>query len=372
MQAKKIRILVAGEEGIANQLKEMLLPAGYDTLITKSGEEALTRSKTAFAQVILIASPLPQTDIPDLIRKFKSGPITKAAPIILISSPDEADVRLKAFDAGVDELLTRPVDALELRMRLASLIRIKAYNDHLVTYKKEIDTEVNKRTESFKQAFEKIKVASLDTIYRLSRAAEYKDEDTGAHIQRMSHYSTAIARKMGQSDDFLECMLYASPMHDIGKIGIPDAILKKPGKLDDAEFAIMKQHTIIGAEILKDGTADFMKMAEAVTISHHEKWNGTGYPNGIKGTDIPVAGRIVAMADVFDALTSERPYKKSFPPGKAFAIIMEGKGTHFDPDVVDAFFAIKDELLSSLSWWNFLLSEPAPEAGKPAEEKLFP
>jgi putative two-component system response regulator len=186
----------------------------------------------------------------------------------------------------------------------------------------------------------------------------------------MSHYSTAIARKMGMSEELVECLLYASPMHDIGKIGIPDAILKKPGKLDDAEFAIMKTHTVIGASILKDGTADFMKMAEGITISHHEKWNGTGYPNGIKGTDIPLEGRIVAMADVFDALTSERPYKKPFPPEKAFAIISEGKGTHFDPDVVDAFFDIKEEILGNLGFWNFL-SEPAAE-GQKQEEKLFP
>jgi putative two-component system response regulator len=370
MPEKKVRILVSGDESVSHLLGEMLLPAGYDVLLTRNGEEALTKSKTAFPQLILLVSPLTQIDVAELIKKFKLGIVTRSVPVILVSSPEEADVRIKAFDAGVDDFLTRPVDKLELMVRLNSLLKVKAYNDHLSTYRNEIEAEVGRRTESLKQDIEKVKVASLDTIYRLSRAAEYKDEDTGAHVQRMSHYSTAIARKMGMSEELVECLLYASPMHDIGKIGIPDAILKKPGKLDDAEFAIMKTHTVIGASILKDGTADFMKMAEGITISHHEKWNGAGYPNGIKGTDIPLEGRIVAMADVFDALTSERPYKKPFPPEKAFAIISEGKGTHFDPDVVDAFFDIKEEILGNLGFWNFL-SEPAAE-GQKQEEKLFP
>lgn len=369
MPEKKLKILISGEESVSHRLEEMLLTAGYDVLFTLNGEEALTKSKTVFPQLVLLVSPLLQTNIADLIKKFKSGTVTRSVPIIMVSSPDEAEERIKAFDAGVDDFLTRPVDRLELTARLNSLSKVKAYNDHLATYKGELEAEVGRRTESLKQVIEKVKVASLDTIYRLSRAAEFKDEDTGAHVKRMSHYSTAIARKMGMSEELLECLLYASPMHDIGKIGIPDAILKKPGKLDDAEFAIMKTHTVIGASILKDGSADFMKMAEGITISHHEKWNGTGYPNGIKGQDIPLEGRIVAMADVFDALTSERPYKKPFPPEKAFAIISEGKGTHFDPDVVDAFFDIKEEILSSLGWWNFLLSEPAEGQ---AEEKLFP
>jgi putative two-component system response regulator len=243
------------------------------------------------------------------------------------------------------------------RPSLGDFIKIKAYNDQQRRYQKDIENEVNRRTENFKQAFEKIKVASLDTIFRLSRAAEYKDTDTGAHIERMSHYSTAIARQMKLDEEIVENMLYASPMHDIGKIGIPDRVLQKPGKLDDAEWEIMRQHTTIGAEILKDSKVEFMRLAEEIALAHHEKWDGSGYPKKIKGTDIPLPARIVAMADVFDALTSERPYKKPMELGKALSIIMEGKGTHFDPDVVDSFIAIKEEITASLGWWKFMGSE---------------
>jgi len=225
------------------------------------------------------------------------------------------------------------------------------------TYQEEMEAEVARRTQELTRAFEKIKIASLDTVYRLSRAAEYKDEDTGAHVQRMSHYSSAIARGMGLDEEFIENVLWAAPMHDVGKIGIPDRVLLKPGKLDDDEWVIMRQHTTIGAEILKDADADFIKLAADIALTHHEKWNGSGYPHGIKGPDIPLAGRIVALADVFDALTTERPYKEPFPLEKAFAIIKEGQGVHFDPEVTDTFFSIEDEIIAELNWWKFMSSD---------------
>ena len=159
---------------------------------------------------------------------------------------------------------------------------------------------------------------------------------------------------MGCEDDFVEPILWAAPMHDIGKIGIPDRSLQKHDKLDPDEWVIMRQHTTIGAEILKDASADFIKLAETIALSHHEKWDGSGYPRGLKGSDIPMAGRIVTLADVFDALTSERPYKKPFPLEKTFAIIKEGQGSHFDPDLVNAFFAIEDEIKAELNFWKFM------------------
>ncbi len=197
-----------------------------------------------------------------------------------------------------------------------------------------------------KQAEEKVKTASLDTIYRLSRAAEYKDEETGAHIQRMSRYSAAAARQMGLDDHMVEDILYAAPMHDIGKIGIPDRILLKPGKLDPDEWDIMKQHTTIGAEILASSDAEFIKLGEVIALTHHERWDGKGYPKGLKGSEIPLVGRITAIADVFDALISKRPYKEAFPVEKSLAIVRENRGSHFDPEVADAFFAITDKILA--------------------------
>ena len=205
--------------------------------------------------------------------------------------------------------------------------------------------EIQAKTKELKGAMERIKHASLETIYRLSLAAEYRDWDTGHHLLRMSHYSKAIARHMKLDGKYTEAILYAALMHDVGKIGIPDHILQKPGRLSPEEWEVMKRHTVIGAQILEKSQAEFMKLAENIALTHHEKWDGSGYPNGLKGEEISLAGRIVAVADVFEAVTSKRPYKEPFPLEVAFKIIKEGTGTHFDPTVVDAFFSIKDEIL---------------------------
>jgi response regulator RpfG family c-di-GMP phosphodiesterase len=195
------------------------------------------------------------------------------------------------------------------------------------------------------QAIQQAKGATLETIYRLVLAAEYKDEDTSSHIQRMSLYSAAVARAMGLPEPEVEQILYASPMHDVGKIGIPDWILLKPGKLDDGEWEIMKTHTTIGAGILENSTSDLICMAEDIALAHHERWDGRGYPYGISGSEIPLSARITSVADVFDALTSKRPYKEAFPEEKAFGIIREERGSQFDPTVVDAFFSIQDKII---------------------------
>ena len=173
----------------------------------------------------------------------------------------------------------------------------------------------------------------------------------------MSNYSAAIARQMGLGKETTETILYASPMHDVGKIGIPDKILLKPGKLDPEEWEIMKQHAVIGGRILSGSDSGFIKLAEVIALTHHEKWNGSGYPHGLRGTATPLAGRIAAIADVFDALISRRPYKEPFPLEKSFAIIREGRGSHFDPDVVDAFFAVEKEILSIME--TFKDQEPS-------------
>jgi putative two-component system response regulator len=179
---------------------------------------------------------------------------------------------------------------------------------------------------------------------RLSAAAEYRDEETGFHIHRMSLYAAAIARQLGLPEEQVRQIQEAAPMHDIGKIGIPDRILLKPGKLDDGEWVIMRQHPRIGAGILDHSDADVIRLGEIIARSHHEKWDGSGYPRGLKGEEIPLEGRIVAVADVFDALTSSRPYRKEpiAPLERVYAMMEEGRGKHFDPAVLDAFLAIPD------------------------------
>jgi len=204
----------------------------------------------------------------------------------------------------------------------------------LVKYADDLNTTILE----LKTANQDLQEAYLDTIHRLVLAAEYKDEDTGDHIMRMSSYSALIAKKLGFSAKEVQDILYAAPMHDVGKIGIPDKILIKPGKLTEEEFEVIKTHSTIGAKILANSKAEILKIAEQIALSHHEKWNGRGYPEGFSGDNIPLVGRIVGLADAFDALTSKRPYKDPFPVEVALDIIKKDRGQHFDPDVVDVFW----------------------------------
>ncbi|MDO9565249.1 MAG: HD domain-containing protein [Candidatus Desulfaltia sp.] len=227
--------------------------------------------------------------------------------------------------------------------------------------------DLNRSVSDLKAANLELYQAYIATICRLAIAAEYRDEDTGDHIVRIGRYSALIAEKIGMPDVKAKDMLYAAPMHDIGKIGIPDHILLKPGKLTDEEFDIVKTHTTIGAKILSNSNAKIIMLAEQIAISHHEKWNGQGYPNGLSGLDIPLAGRIVAGVDVFDALTSKRPYKKAFRLEVALNIMKKEREQHFDPDVLDILLANIDEILkiradvneNDFSLLNYLRKEGA-------------
>ncbi len=296
---------------------------------------------------------MPRMDGLELTQKLKKEPNTKNIPIMIVSNHDEVTDRVKAVEAGADDFLPKPVEQIILKAKVNSLLKIKSYNDYMLTYQNKLEEEVAKQTASLKNAFDeldaaskKLKRYSLDTILRLSQAAEYKDQETGQHIQRIGYYIQRIGRAILLKDQEIEEFLYASPMHDVGKIGIPDNILMKPGKLDEEEWVIMKQHTTIGGKILSGSDSSTLQTAEIIALTHHEKWNGTGYPNNLKGLQIPLSGRLTAIADVFDALTSKRPYKDAFPMEKAFAIMKEGKGNHFDPDLIDAFFSVKDDIIS--------------------------
>ena len=343
---RKSRILVVDDEDNNLLVMEaMLIPLGYEVTMARDGMEALEKVRSLPPDVILLDIMMPKMDGFTVVKRLKGDENTKIIPVVMVTALSETEDRVRALEVGADDFLTKPVDVTELQARVASLLKVKAYNDHMRDYQKELEGEVAKRTEQLRQALKEVKARSLDTIYRLSRAAEHRDESTGAHIQRVSNYSDAIARNMGLDDEFVEAILYASPMHDVGKIGIPDHVLMKPGKLEPDEWEIMQQHTVIGAKILENSDTDFMKLSEIIALTHHEKWDGSGYPKGLQGADIPLAGRIVAIADVFDALASKRPYKDAFSIEKSLNIIRETRGKHFDPDVVDTFFAIEDEVL---------------------------
>ncbi|MEQ9617309.1 MAG: HD domain-containing phosphohydrolase [Phycisphaerales bacterium] len=214
------------------------------------------------------------------------------------------------------------------------------WDEHIATALSSMATLLVKNA----QLHESLQKVHLDTIFRLAQAAEFRDDDTGAHIQRVSMYCELTARAMGMEHEFCQRILFASPMHDVGKLGIADAVLKKPGKLTDDERAHMCEHTVMGAKILQGSTDRLIQMAERIAMTHHEKWDGTGYPNKLKGEEIPIEGRITAVADVFDALTSARVYKPPFPIEKSFSIIQEDSGTHFDPRVVEAFMSMRSSV----------------------------
>ena len=346
MKDKPVILVVDDQPQNIELLEAYLAVQGYEIVPAASGEEALGKIVGNLIDLILLDVMMPGMDGFEVARRIRQDKTHRMLPIILVTSLRETEDRIKGIEAGCDDFISKPVDKMELLARVRSLLKVKAYNDLLSNYRKELESEVAKRTEELKSALEKIKEASLETIYRLSMASEYRDEDTGAHIKRMSSYCAAIARRMGLAESVIENILYAAPMHDLGKIGIPDLILLKPGKLDPAEMEIMKQHTVIGAKILNGSDAEYIRLGETIALSHHEKFDGSGYPNGLKGNQIPIAGRIAAIADAFDALTSKRPYKEPFSVEKSLAIIKEGRGSHFDPDVVDAFFAVEDEILA--------------------------
>jgi len=346
MKDKPVILVVDDQPQNIELLEVYLVPQGYEIVKAANGEEALEKLYGNQIDLILLDVMMPGMDGFEVIRRVRQDNTHRLLPIILVTALREKEDRVKGIKAGCDDFLSKPFDKMELLARVRSLLKVKDYNDLMSNYREELESEVTKRTEELKHALEMIKAAGLETIYRLSIAAEYRDKDTGAHIKRMSCYSAAVASRMGLNKSVIDNILYAAPMHDLGKIGIPDRILVKPAKLDPVEWEIMKQHTIIGASILKGSDAEFIRLGESIAQHHHEKWDGSGYPNGLKGIEIPIAGRITAIADVFDALTYKRPYKEAFSIEKSMAIIREGRGSHFDPDVADAFFAIQDEILA--------------------------
>jgi len=346
MKDKQVILIVDDQLPNIELLEAYLAPQGYEIVKAANGEEALEKLSGNQIDLILLDVMMPDMDGFEVTHKVRQNAAHLLLPIILVTALRETEDRIKGIEAGCDDFISKPVDKMELLARVRSLLKVKAYNDLLNNYREELESEVTKRTEELKHAMEKIKAASLETIYRLSMASEYKDTDTGAHIKRMSRYSAVVARRMGLTEETVATILYAAPMHDLGKVGIPDKILLKPAMLDSAEWEIMKTHTVIGAKILEGSDAEFIKLGEIIARSHHEKWDGSGYPDGLNGKKIPISGRITAIADVFDALTSKRPYKDPFSVEDSLVIIKAGRGNHFDPDVVDAFFAIQDEILA--------------------------
>lgn len=320
----------------------------FDALIKKMGGcvsrtfvsavEGLLYAQTHEADLVIVDYMMPELDGLEFIKQLRATPGKEVIPILMITANDQKQVRYQALDVGATDFLTKPVDKIEFQARAHNMLALGDSRKKLADRAAWLAEEVCKATAEIVQR-------ERETVVRLSKAAEYRDPETGAHILRMAHYSALIARGLGLPPSEQELLLDAAPMHDIGKVGIADHILLKPGRLTPEEFEIMKQHAIFGFEILKGSSSRVLQAGAEIARAHHEKYDGSGYPRALKGEDIPIFSRIVAVADVFDALTSERPYKKAWSLEQASEFLKTHSGTHFDPACVASFFEHWPEVL---------------------------
>ena len=314
------------------------LDSALRVLAFADARQALAQCQREEPDLLIADYMMPELDGIELVRQLRATPGRADVPVLMVTANDELEVRHRALDAGANDFLTKPLDKVEFRARMRNMLALRASQRKLQDRASWLAEEVLKATDEIRRR-------ERETILRLSRAAEFRDPETGDHIQRMAHYSWMIAVRLGLPPEQQQLLLEAAPMHDVGKVGIPDHILLKPGKLDEAEFGVMKQHPVIGHQILSDSGSPLLQMAAVIALSHHEKYDGSGYPLSLKGDAIPLVGRIVAVADVFDALTSARPYKPAWELDRAERFMREQRGLHFDPECVDAFLGAWDEVL---------------------------
>ncbi|RUM49747.1 MAG: two-component system response regulator [Hydrogenothermus sp.] len=348
MQKREAKILIVDDDDKNRLLfKVILRKEGYQTIEAKNGKEGIDKILEEQPDVVLMDIMMPVMDGFTATEILKNDERTKHIPVIILTALSEREEKLKGIEKGANDFLTKPVDAQELLLRIRNHIQIKNYHDFLKNYNETLEKKVRERTEQLRKAFEEIDSAYKDTIQRLSNLAEFRDPETGEHIKRVSLYCKFIAEKLGMDKKFVEYIFYASTMHDIGKVGVPDNILLKQGKLTSEEWEIMKKHTLYGYNVLKNSKSEILNMAADIALNHHEKWDGTGYPYGKKGEEIPISARIMALADVYDALRSDRPYKKGFTHEETKKIILEGDGrtnpSHFDPKVLKVFEEYHEE-----------------------------
>jgi putative two-component system response regulator len=325
-EEKKAKLLLVDDEATNLRVLRQVLMQDYRLSFAKSGEEALTLVAREKPDLILMDVMMPGMTGFEACRTLKNEASTTDTPVIFVTALKDETDETAGFEAGAVDYIIKPISPAVVKARVRihlSLVRA-----------------------------EELKRTRLQIIQHLGRASEYKDNETGMHVIRMSQYSRILARACGLGEFFAEDLLHAAPMHDIGKIGIPDHIILKPGKLTEEEFDIMKQHPIIGADILGECAPGLMTMAKNVALYHHEKWDGTGYPFGLKGEVIPIEARIVAISDVFDALTTKRPYKDAWPIDEAITHMKNQSGSHFDPEIVGLLDQVLPAFLEIKERWK--------------------
>ncbi len=332
MNNQKQQVLIVDDIPDNIQVLMEILKDEFAVTAATRGDRALELARThQQPDLILLDIMMPEMDGYTVCENLKSNAVTKDIPVIFITAMNEVVSEEKGLALGAVDYITKPFNPGLVKRRVHNHMELKRHRDHL-------EEEVKKRTAE-------LHATRLEVIRKLGRAAEYKDNETGMHVMRMSHYCKLIAQAIGKSDNEAELILHAAPMHDIGKIGISDKILLKPGKLDDDEWNEMRKHSYYGYKIIGEQSSDLLTVAATVSYEHHEKWNGKGYPQGLAGREISLYGRITAIADVFDALTSKRPYKEPWPVEKALKLIEDEKGEHFDPELVPAFMEVVPEVL---------------------------
>lgn len=333
----KPRILVADDDKFQRQIfDDLIKDSGYECLTVESGLEALEKLAGYQPDIVITDVIMPGMNGFEVTKRIKADPLTMHIPVVIVTTLSDMASKVNGLECGADELLSKPVDETEFRIRIKNLLKIKRYADYLLEHGRALEGEVINKSEQLEKAFEKIRMGYIETEYRLTLAAEYRDKETGGHIKRISLYSQLLARVMGLPEARVEAIFFASPMHDVGKIGIPDAILLKAGRHTKEEALIMKSHTLIGAKILHGSESEMLQAAEEVALTHHEDWDGSGYPKGLKGDEIPLPGMIVHLVDIYDALRSKRPYKNPIDHETACRMLAEEK-YRFSPLVFKAF-----------------------------------
>src|SRR6195256_43393 len=326
-------------EQVIRSLDERVAVEGFARPI-----DAMVWATRHICDLVLVDYMMPDMDGIEFVKRLRAIPGYEHVPIVMVTVHDDRKVRSAPLDAGIPDFLTKPVDARECLARCRNLLTLRRQQLALEDRRRLLEHMVEDATKEVRER-------EKETLLRLARAGEFRDEETGYHLIRMSRYSRLIANALGLEPDEAETVELAAPLHDIGKIGIPDQILLKPDKLDATEWEVMRRHPVIGHEILKGSASKYVRMGALIALGHHEKYDGSGYPNGLVGDHIPLCARIVAVADVFDALTSERPYKKAWTNEESFAYIAEQRGRHFDPRIADAFLGLRKEILAVQDEW---------------------
>ena len=334
-----------------------LKQAGYTNFVsTTEATQAIELIRRESPDVLILDIMMPEVSGLEILASLHDDEELAHIPTIVLTASDNEQTKIEALSWGATDFLGKPVNATELIVRVRNALIVKAYQDHLKDYARELANQVRLRTKE-------LTASRLELIHCLGRVAEYRDNETGRHVIRVGCYAGIIGRQLGLDEDLVELIQHAAPLHDMGKVGIPDAILLKPGKLTPEEFEVIEKHprfakrifepmspdelrmwrshTSLGGSIMDVQSSPIMTMAAQIALTHHEKWDGTGYPLGLSGENIPLAGRITAVADVFDALSSKRPYKPAMPVEKCFQMIEEESAAHFDPKLVVAFLAAR-------------------------------